>query len=81
MRNFLASSIVAVISIATIGSADAQTAACKGREQQACTADPVCRWLPERKAGETVKKDGTPHKVSAKAHCRSVPQPKTAKAE
>ena len=50
---------------------------CKGLTNEACLANPVCKWAPERIAGQTLTVKGTPAKTSAKAHCRKGPAPKT----
>ncbi len=43
--------------------------ACKGVEQQQCSANAACEWRPALVKGETVTKAGHASKVSRKAHC------------
>lgn len=43
---------------------------CKGLDQAACATHGECAWSPERIAGQTLTKAGTPAKTSQKAHCR-----------
>lgn len=46
---------------------------CKGLNELTCGGTAECRWMPERKAGETKSAKGEVHKASAKAHCRLAP--------
>ncbi len=48
----------------------AQDSICKGLDASACGSTVGCQWMPERIANVTKAIDGTPHKRSAKAHCR-----------
>jgi hypothetical protein len=62
---------MSLILVGALVTAPAEASQCKGLAESPCAATPACRWIPERKAGETRKKDGTAHKTSAKAHCRA----------
>jgi hypothetical protein len=63
--------VLATLSIATLANGAALAAsACRGLPQPACTTQEGCKWQAARVAGETLGKNGQPHKSSAKAHCR-----------
>jgi hypothetical protein len=62
--------VTAVLIAAGIGAAGAQPSQCKGLAKAQCDSNAACRWVPERRAGETKRRDGAAHKSSARAHCR-----------
>jgi len=74
-RSTLAARIV-LAAVAGSLATSSQASGCKGLDQPTCAADAACKWVPERKAGETKNRDGSLSKVSAKAHCRK-PRPVT----
>jgi hypothetical protein len=78
MRKVTVSSVVAIlIAIALTQPASAATE-CKGLEEGTCKANAVCKWVPERKVGDTTKA-GTPAKTAQKAHCRKGTTPSQSK--
>lgn len=76
-----AAAAAAAISVATSALAaprkPSKPSECRGLEQPACSANPVCKWQAARVAGETLTAKGTKAKRSTKAHCRKGPTRKT----
>jgi len=63
--------VAATLSLATLANGAALAAsACRGLDAPTCTTQEGCKWQAARVAGETLGKNGQPHKSSAKAHCR-----------
>jgi hypothetical protein len=71
MRSIIITAVTGLfLSPLLVTPSNAAASVCKGLDTSACAANASCRWMPERVAGTTITKAGTPAKRSAKAHCR-----------
>lgn len=79
MRSILTATVLAIL-LVVAAITHAHASECKGLDQAACGTHAACKWWPERVAGQTLTKAGTPAKRSMKAHCHIVARSKTAAA-